>query len=59
MSDRPYAKLAEILRFTLEQLEKDTAAYPDNAQMGELKRSLRRQLASLEGNSDDGGSQDE
>ena len=50
MNDRPYGKLVEILRFTLQRLEKDATAYPDDAQMDELKRSLVRRLAALERN---------
>ena len=59
MNDRPYGKLVEILRFTLQRLEKDASAYPDNAQMDEARRSLVRRLAALEGSLQDNESEND
>ena len=45
MFSRPYSKLIEILRFTLDQVEKDASFDPDNPAVARLKRSLQQKLA--------------
>ena len=44
----PYSKLIEILRFTLEQVEKDASFNPESRPVAELKRSLHQTLVDLE-----------
>jgi hypothetical protein len=48
MVSRPYSKLIEILRYTLEQVEKDVRLNRDDAGLDELKRSLQLRLDDLE-----------
>jgi hypothetical protein len=48
MVSRPYSKLIEILRYTLEQVEKDGCVNSDNAGRAELRRSLQLRLEDLE-----------
>jgi hypothetical protein len=48
MVSRPYSKLIEILRYTLEQVEKDVRLKRDDAGLAELKRSLQLRLDDLE-----------
>jgi hypothetical protein len=48
MVSRPYSKLIEILRHTLEQVEKDVRLNRDDAGLTELKRSLQLRLDDLE-----------
>jgi hypothetical protein len=49
MNARPYSMVIEILRFTLRRVEKNLLAHPDDAKLVELKRTLERRLATLEG----------
>ena len=49
MFSRPYSKLIEILRFTLEQVEKDACFDKKSQAVIELKQSLLRRIADLEG----------
>ena len=49
MSFRPYSKLIEILRFTLDQVEKDACFDKKNPAVIELKQSLLRRIVDLEG----------
>jgi hypothetical protein len=51
MASRPYSKLIEIYHFTLEQIEKDTCFDKKNPAVIELKESLLRRIADLEGRS--------
>jgi hypothetical protein len=48
MVSGPYSKLIEILRYTLEQVEKDVRLNRDDAGLDELKRSLQLRLDDLE-----------
>ena len=46
--DRPSPNLVEVLRSTLENLEKSTAFSPDYAALHEFKRSIVRLIADLQ-----------
>ena len=46
---RPYSMLRDVLRFTLEQVERDLSAHPNDTELNELKVSAQRRLALLEG----------
>ncbi len=46
--DRPSPNLVEVLRSTLENLEKSTAFSPDYAALHEFKRSVVRLIADLQ-----------
>ena len=49
MSSRPYSKLIEILRFTLDHVENDACFDKKSQAVIELKQSLLRRIADLEG----------
>jgi hypothetical protein len=51
MASRPYSKLMEIYHFTLEQIEKDACFDKENSAVIELRQSLLRRIADLEGRS--------
>jgi hypothetical protein len=48
MSSRPYSKLIEILRYTLERAEQDALLNPERQEVAELKRSIQQSLEHLE-----------
>jgi uncharacterized protein (DUF488 family) len=51
MASRPYSKLIEIYHFTLDQIEKDACFDKENPAVIELRQSLLRRIADLEGRS--------
>lgn len=48
MTSKPYSKLIEILRFTLDQVEKDACFDKKSPAVVELKQSLLRRIVDLE-----------
>ena len=49
MNPRPYSVVSDVLRFTLTQIEKNLVSRPDDTQLLELRASVRRRLALLDG----------
>jgi hypothetical protein len=52
MSAKPYSKLIDILRSTLQQVEKDTSGKAADGRLNEVKLSLKRTIDSLESRKD-------
>lgn len=52
MSAKPYSKMIEILRATLQQLEKDAYLMAGDHSIDTLRRSLRRTITALDPSTD-------
>lgn len=48
IASMPYSKLIEILRYMLEQVEKDVFLHTDSANLREFRCSLKQRLEDLE-----------